>query len=74
MTGPRLLVCDEPTASLDGETGTKVMEVLRSTALSADRCIVVVTHDSRIFHFGDRIARMLDGRIVSVGEVEKLSA
>lgn len=70
----KLLVCDEPTASLDGETGTQVMTVLREVALTPDRGIVVVTHDSRFFHFGDRMARMLDGRIVSVGAVEKQSA
>jgi putative ABC transport system ATP-binding protein len=63
---PRLLICDEPTASLDGETGLKIMETLRSAALQPDRCIIVVTHDSRIFLFADVIARMLDGRIVSV--------
>ena len=70
----KLLVCDEPTASLDGETGAQVMTVLREIALTPDRGIVVVTHDSRFFHFGDRMARMLDGRIVSVEAVEKQSA
>lgn len=42
------------------------MEVLRGIALSADRALIVVTHDSRIFNFADRIARMDDGRIVLV--------
>jgi putative ABC transport system ATP-binding protein len=59
-------VCDEPTASLDGDTGKKVMEIFRSTALSKDRAIVVVTHDNRIFSYGDRIAEMVDGRIINV--------
>ena len=70
----KLLVCDEPTASLDGETGAQVMTVLREIALTPDRGIVVVTHDSRFFHFGDRMARMLDGRIVSVEAVKQESA
>ena len=65
---PKLIVCDEPTASLDGETGARVMELLRETAVSAERCVVVVTHDSRVFRFGDRIAEMLDGRITAVRE------
>ncbi len=68
VAAPRLLVCDEPTASLDGDTGHKVMETLRESALQDDRCVIVVTHDSRIFSFADRIARMEDGRIVSVTE------
>jgi len=64
--GPKLIVCDEPTSALDAETGQRVMEVLRNAALSSDRALIIVTHDSRIFNFADRIARMEDGRIVSV--------
>ncbi|AGA27313.1 ABC transporter ATP-binding protein [Singulisphaera acidiphila] len=63
---PRLLVCDEPTAALDHETGLTVMELLRESAVRADRAVVVVTHDNRVFHFGDRIARMDDGVIVEI--------
>jgi putative ABC transport system ATP-binding protein len=60
---PRLLVCDEPTAALDAESGHAVMELLREAAVRDDRAVVVVTHDSRVFPFGDRIAYMNDGRI-----------
>ena len=63
---PKLIVCDEPTSALDADTGLLVMEVLRQTALSADRSLIIVTHDNRIFNFADRIARMDDGRIVLV--------
>ena len=63
---PKLLVCDEPTAALDQHTGHSVMELLREAAVKPDRAVVVVTHDNRIFHFGDRIAHMDDGRIVQV--------
>jgi putative ABC transport system ATP-binding protein len=65
---PSLLVCDEPTAALDHETGITVMELLREAAVRPDRAVVIVTHDNRVFHFGDRIARMDDGRIVEVTE------
>jgi putative ABC transport system ATP-binding protein len=70
ITEPRLIVCDEPTAALDGETGKMILEMFRSTALTSDRAIVVVTHDSRIFPYGDRIAEMLDGRILSIHQNE----
>ena len=70
ITEPRLIVCDEPTAALDGETGKMVLEMFRSTALTDNRAIVVVTHDNRIFPYGDRIAEMLDGRILSIHENE----
>jgi putative ABC transport system ATP-binding protein len=63
---PRLVVCDEPTSALDADTGQAVMEVLREKALNKDRAVIVVTHDNRIFNFADKIARMDDGRILSV--------
>ena len=63
---PRLLICDEPTASLDGETGRTVMGLLRKIARSPDRCVIVVTHDNRIFEFADHIAQMEDGQIKNV--------
>jgi len=63
---PRLLVCDEPTAALDAETGRAVMELLAAEAVRPDRAVIVVTHDNRIFGFADTISRMDDGRIVSV--------
>jgi putative ABC transport system ATP-binding protein len=63
---PRLIVCDEPTSALDGETGHKVMQLLRSLGRGSGRALVVVTHDARIFQFADRIAEMEDGRITRV--------
>ena len=65
---PRLLVCDEPTAALDHETGITVMQLLCRAAVRPDRAVVVVTHDNRVFEFGERIARMDDGRIVAIEE------
>jgi putative ABC transport system ATP-binding protein len=68
---PRLIVCDEPTSALDAETGHQVMELLASLAVRRDRAVIVVTHDSRVFEFADRIARMDDGRITSVTSQER---
>ena len=64
---PDLLILDEPTASLDGETGRRIVEFVRSHVLNEARCIVIVTHDSRIAEFADRTITMEDGRIT--GEV-----
>ena len=61
---PKLIVCDEPTASLDSASGHAVMDVLRTLAVRPDRAAIVVTHDDRIFRFADRIAFMADGRVV----------
>ena len=65
---PRLLVCDEPTAALDGASGRTVMELLRRVAVQPGRAVIVVTHDNRFFDFGDRIIYMNDGRIDRVEE------
>ena len=63
---PRLLICDEPTAALDAASGRKVLELLKERACRPDRCVIIVTHDSRIFSFADRIAEMEDGQIKAV--------
>jgi putative ABC transport system ATP-binding protein len=65
---PRLLVCDEPTAALDGKSGQTVMELLKRVGRRPDRAVVVVTHDNRVFRFGDRIITMSDGTVESVKE------
>jgi putative ABC transport system ATP-binding protein len=65
---PRLLVCDEPTAALDHETGLTVMQLVREAAVRPGRAVVVVTHDNRVFDFGDRIAHMDDGALVGVDD------
>ncbi len=65
---PRLLICDEPTANLDGQTGQHVLDLIRTASRSKDdagrdRCVIVVTHDARIFHHADRIEEMEDGQL-----------
>lgn len=62
---PRIVICDEPTASLDAETGHEVMVLLEEIASADNRAVIVVTHDNRIFPFADHIATMSDGRIKS---------
>lgn len=62
---PKIVISDEPTASLDAETGHEVMELLGQVASGSDRAVIVVTHDNRIFPFADFIATMSDGRIES---------
>lgn len=61
---PKLIICDEPTASLDAKTGHHALELLKQSACRPDRCVIVVTHDSRIFSFADRISEMEDGRVI----------
>ncbi len=65
---PKLIVCDEPTSALDHTTGDDIMVLLRKEALADRRTLVIVTHDSRIFKYADRIATMDDGSIVTVSK------
>lgn len=60
---PEVIICDEPTASLDAQTGQTVMTILKENALQRNRVVLVVTHDPRIFPFSDRIINLNDGRI-----------
>ncbi|WP_198424415.1 ABC transporter ATP-binding protein [Pseudomonas fluorescens] len=60
---PQLLILDEPTASLDGDTGKMIIAFVKSNILNRQRCILIVTHDARINEYADRIIHMEDGRI-----------
>jgi len=60
---PDILIMDEPTASLDGDTGVAILSFVRKNVLNQDRCILVVTHDDRIYEFATRILNMEDGRL-----------
>lgn len=61
---PPLLLADEPTSSLDAESGRVVTELLRDMARERGSTVVIVTHDNRIFHIADRIVHIEDGHIV----------
>ncbi|MDB6129375.1 MAG: transporter related-protein [Verrucomicrobiales bacterium] len=68
---PRLIICDEPTSALDKDNGAKIMELLREIARAPDRCVIVVSHDNRIYHFADRMTEMEDGKVQRVHETYK---
>jgi putative ABC transport system ATP-binding protein len=60
---PDILVLDEPTASLDGDTGQSIVNFVKKNILNEKRCILIVTHDSRISELATRILKMEDGRL-----------
>jgi putative ABC transport system ATP-binding protein len=65
---PDILILDEPTASLDGDTGRKIVDFVKKNILNEKRCIVIVTHDSRIFEYADRIMKMEDGKNMGIAK------
>jgi putative ABC transport system ATP-binding protein len=64
-TRPKLILADEPTASLDSQTGRDVVDLLRELARTNGCPILMVTHDSRVLDIADRVLRMEDGRLVA---------
>ena len=61
---PQIILADEPTAALDSHTGKNVMEMMSELAHKRDRAVVMVTHDSRVLSFADRIVKIEDGSMV----------
>jgi putative ABC transport system ATP-binding protein len=62
---PGVLLADEPTAALDTHTGKTIMGMMASMAHEQNRAVVIVTHDSRLAEFADRIVRLEDGRVAA---------
>lgn len=62
---PDIILADEPTAALDHDSGLRILELLRGLASNDGRAVVIVTHDSRTFPYGDRMVRIEDGLITS---------
>ena len=61
---PDILLADEPTAALDSHTGRNVMAMMNELAHRNNRAVVIVTHDSRLLEFADRMIRLEDGMVV----------
>ena len=65
VADPLLLLADEPTASLDTKAGRDAMDILSSSARRGRQACLVVTHDTRLADFADRVLQIEDGRIFS---------
>ncbi|MGA2243964.1 MAG: ABC transporter ATP-binding protein [Verrucomicrobiota bacterium] len=66
ISRPEILILDEPTASLDGDTGRMIIAFVKEKILNEKRCILIVTHDARINEYADRILHMEDGTLSAV--------
>lgn len=61
---PSIIVCDEPTSSLDVVTGHKIMGLMKDKVVKKGITLIVITHDARIEEFADKIDHIEDGRII----------
>lgn len=73
--GPKLLLADEPTTALDGETQDEILALLRDVCRRMDMAMIFITHDlSLVEEMAGRVAVMKDGRILETGPVEQVFA
>ena len=63
VTKPSLVLADEPTGSVDSDTGERVLDLIMGDAMRPGPTVVLVTHDERVAARADRTISMLDGRI-----------
>ncbi len=63
MNDPSLVLVDEPTSALDSELGKQVMDLLQREIKGRGVSAIIVTHDDRVLHYGDRTARIVDGAL-----------
>jgi len=63
---PKIVLADEPTASLDRKSGREVIELLNAIARQQGAAVLLVTHDNRILDIADRIVNLEDGHLVSL--------
>jgi len=67
MNEPELVLFDEPTSALDTKIGEQVMALIRTEVKGRETAAIVVTHDSRMTHFADRVVEITDGRLKAPG-------
>lgn len=65
VTKPKIILADEPTASLDGATGHAIVTMLRELASEQGTAVLLVTHDTRILNVADRTLTLQDGRFIN---------
>jgi putative ABC transport system ATP-binding protein len=67
MNEPELVLFDEPTSALDTKIGEQVMDLIRTEVKGRETAAIVVTHDSRMTHYADRVVEITDGRLHAPG-------
>ncbi|MBO3065562.1 ABC transporter ATP-binding protein [Staphylococcus shinii] len=65
MNNPKIILADEPTASLDAERATEVIEMIKNQIQSKKMIGIMITHDKRLFEYADRVIELDNGVIVN---------
>lgn len=69
VTEPKMLLCDEPTASLDASSMSVVMDELKSLAASG-KAVAVVTHDPRLMPYANKVVEVKNGMVIPINQHE----
>jgi putative ABC transport system ATP-binding protein len=67
VVNPRIVLADEPTANLDHETGTEILRLMKAINQKYRTTFVFSTHDDRVIAAADRLVRIEDGQLTSLG-------
>lgn len=65
MNEPKIILADEPTASLDAERATEVIEMIKAQIQNKKMIGIMITHDKRLFDYADRVIELDNGIIVN---------
>lgn len=63
---PKMLLCDEPTGALDGETGVQILTLLQGLSREKDTTVIIVTHNAALAEAADKIIKVKNGKIQDV--------
>lgn len=70
VTGPRILLADEPTGNLDSTTSAQVLQLIREMRRALHLTVVMVTHDARVAKCADRQLQLIDGQLADAAQPE----
>ncbi len=65
VSGPKMILADEPTANLDSETGSDLLNLMRKLNEEKETTFLFSTHDKMVMDYSRRLVRLVDGRIIS---------
>ena len=69
VSNPKIIFADEPTGNLDSKTTVEILEFMQSIVREEQRTLIMVSHDTEVAMYADRIVHMLDGRITGIEEI-----
>lgn len=60
---PSIIIADQPTGNLDGDTETGIMNIFRDLAHKEGKCVIIVTHSKKVSEYADEVLGIADGRL-----------